>query len=80
MCLGGPLFTLILTLALFFVQRVIPADAFGMNIRARQLVIFVRNYNLILFLITAIPWKYPKFLSPYPNSDGMAALKYLRDK
>ncbi len=81
MLLGGPVFTLLLTLFLSFIQRFIPADAFRTSFfTARQLVLFVRNYNIVLFLITIIPWKHPKFLSPIAFSDGMSILRVLWNK
>ena len=79
--IGGPVFTLLFTVILFWIQTIIPDKALATNLyNGRQLIMIVRNYNLFLFFITIIPCKYPGFLSKVPQSDGMAILKTLRNK
>ena len=75
MSAGGPIFTTILLILLFILQRhplgYIPDDA----------IVWMRNYNLWALFFTLIPMKYPACLGidDVKVSDGMAILHALRN-
>lgn len=75
--LGGPVFSLILV---FSSLLVIYINNFKGE--TRSLIIGILIFNLVNFLITIIPVKYPSWYKPYAgmSSDGYKVLMAIRDK
>lgn len=75
MSAGGPIFTAILLILLFILQR------HPLGYVSNDAIIWMRNYNLWALFFTLIPMKYPAFLGidDVKVSDGMAILHALRN-
>ena len=73
-CLGGPLFSLLLSLMILYFLKYNTYEYINQNMIK---VLFISS--VWQFIITIIPIKYPKFWGGYAgfNSDGLSALKYL---
>ena len=72
---GGPIFTAILPILLFILQR------HPLGYVSNDAIVWMRNYNLWMLFFSLIPMKYPAFLGidEVKVSDGMAILHALRN-
>lgn len=70
---GGPIFTAILPILLFILQR------HPLGYISNDAIVWMRNYNLWILFFSLIPMKYPAFLGidEVKVSDGMAILHAL---
>lgn len=75
MCAGGPMFTAVLLILLFILQR------HPLGYISNDIIVWIRNYNLWALFFTLIPMKYPACLGidDIKFSDGMAILHLLRN-
>ena len=75
MSAGGPIFTAILLILLFILQR------HPLGYVSNDAIVWMRNYNLWMLFFSLIPMKYPAFLGidEVKVSDGMAILHALRN-
>ncbi len=75
MSAGGPIFTAILIILLFILQR------HPLGYVSNDAIVWMRNYNLWILFFSLIPMKYPAFLGidEVKVSDGMAILHALRN-
>ena len=75
MSAGGPIFTAILLILLFILQR------HPLGYVSNDAIVWMRNYNLLTLFFTLIPMKYPACLGidDVKVSDGMAILHALRN-
>ena len=75
MSAGGPIFTAILLILLFILQR------HPLGYVSNDVIIWIRNYNLWMLFFTLIPMKYPACLGidDVKFSDGKAILHALRN-
>jgi hypothetical protein len=75
MSAGGPIFTAILIILLFILQR------HPLVYVSNDAIVWMRNYNLWILFFSLIPMKYPAFLGidEVKVSDGMAILHALRN-
>ncbi len=75
MSAGGPIFTAVLLILLFILQR--HPLGYGSN----NAIVWMRNYNLWMLFFSLIPMKYPACLGidDVKVSDGMAILHALRN-
>lgn len=74
--LGGPLISLIVGIGLFLLTRKVSHTILN------NLGTFMSYYNLLQFIVTAIPIKYPSWWGAYGGitSDGYKALQVLKEK
>lgn len=79
---GGPIFSLVLALFFLIFQSVVQEGEAIFIDNFRPINTFVRNYNIIMFITSIIPMKYPRFIPLIGNheSDGMQILKLLQQK
>lgn len=75
MCAGGPIFTAVLLILLFILQR------HPLGYVSNDAIVWMRNYNLLTLFFTLIPMKYPACLGidDVKVTDGMAILHALRN-
>ena len=75
MSFGGPMFTAVLLILLFILQR------HPLGYISNDIIVWMRNYNLWALFFTLIPMKYPACLGidDVKVSDGMAILHALRN-
>ena len=75
MCAGGPMFTAVLLILLFILQR------HPLGYISNDIIVWIRNYNLWMLFFSLIPMKYPACLGidDVKVSDGMAILHALRN-
>lgn len=80
MLFGGPVFSLLTALFLFALQGKFFAGNLSERMdNWRSVLIFMRNYNFFLFLISIIPMRYSTSEEGL-KSDGFYILKALREK
>lgn len=79
---GGPLFTLMLSLFFIVLQSVVPEGRSIFIDNFRPINTYIRNYNIVMLLMTIIPMKYPNFIPLIGNhtSDGMEIFKLMQQK
>lgn len=79
---GGPIFSLVLALFFLIFQSVVPEGVSIFIDNFRPINTLVRNYNIVMFITSIIPMKYPSFIPLIGNhaSDGMQILKLLQQK
>ena len=75
MSAGGPIFTAILLILLFILQR------HPLGYVSNDAIVWMRNYNLWMLFFSLIPMKYPACLGidDVKVTDGMAILHALRN-
>ena len=75
MSFGGPMFTSVLLILLFILQR------HPLGYISNDIIVWIRNYNLWALFFTLIPMKYPACLGidDVKVSDGKAILHALRN-
>lgn len=74
--LGGPLASLMVGIGLYLLEGKVS------NTILSTLFLFTAHYNLLQFIVTAIPVKYPSWWGAYggTTSDGYKALAILKEK
>lgn len=81
MIAGGPVFSLLAVIVLFVLEKRFFAGVLSKDLENyKDLLLFVRNCNIFLFLFSALPLRYPAFFGMGEGSDGLNFWKVWREE